>query len=353
MTERLKSVDFVRGLAIVFMIQTHIWEYCIARPNELGSCLYHGLVELLGGYAAPLFTLVSGLSTYFAIQSYGRPMPWDLAPKLLKRGGALFLLSTAVINVAAGPVLKVFNISILNWSVIQLIGFCLCLVPVYARLRWSFRLLWTAIPLILSEWLYSTDGSFSVFFAGFSPPFPRSFLFFTGMLVGECYAFVLQTGFSSKTTSVALAGVLLVGLAGHGLNIAYQPLTWNHMAHASITFMIVFAGCFVPLVGVFGYLLDYRRFEHRLVDITVGWGQHSLTIYYLQLIGIVVGAALIRSILGYPLVLEWIWFLPLLTLVLFVFHIIINVIWPKCGYAPSLEWCFARCMNGNRRTGRT
>jgi len=352
MTERLKSVDFVRGLAIVFMIQTHIWEYYIAVPNELGSCLHHGLVEPLGGYAAPLFTLVSGLSTYFAIQSHGTPMPWDLAPKLLKRGGTLFLLSTAV-NVVAGPVLKVIDISILNWSVIQLVGFCICLVPVYARLRWSFRLLWTAIPLILSEWLYSTDGSFSVFFVGFSPPIPWSFLFFTGMLVGKCYAFVLQTGFSSKTTSVALAGVLLIWLAGHGLNIAYQPLTWNHTAHANITSMIVFAGCFVPLVGALGYLLDYRRFKHRLVDITVGWGQHSLTIYYLQLIGIVAGAALITSTLGYPLVLEWVWFLPLLTLVLFVFHIIINVIWPKCDYALSLEWFFARYVNGKRRTEST
>ena len=147
MTERLKSVDFVRSLAIVCMIQAHIKEYCIARPNELGSCLHRGLVEPLGGYAAPLFTLVSGLSTYFAVQSHSRPMPWDRAPGLLKRGVALFLLSTAV-NVAAGPVLKVIDISMLNWSVVQLIGFCLCLVPVYARLRWSFRLLWTAIPLI-------------------------------------------------------------------------------------------------------------------------------------------------------------------------------------------------------------
>lgn len=351
MTERQKSIDFIRGVAIVLMIQTHVWEYYITRPTELGSYLHRGLVGPLGSYAAPLFTLVSGQSAYFATRACGGQKPWDCVARLLRRGGALFLLSTAV-NIASGPILKVIDISILNWSVIQLIGFCLCLAPTYARLRWPFRLLWAAIPLMLSEWLHASSGPFSVFFAGFSPPCPWSFLFFAGMLVGDFHAFLSRTAFSSRTRAMVFAGVLSIGLVGCGFVIAHQPLTWNHTAHASITSMVTFVGCFIVLVQVLGYIIDYRRFEHRLVDIIVGWGRHSLTVYYLQLVGIVASAILIRSTLHYPPALDPIWFLPLLTFVLLVLHIIINVIWPKYNYALSLEWFLARLVNGKHSMGR-
>ncbi len=172
MTRRLPSVDFLRGFAIVAMIQTHLWAALFAPVGGLAEAFHRWFVAPVGGHAAPLFVLISGISAYLAVRTLRmRALEEAIVPSFLKRGLALFGLST-VVNVAAGPWLHVLDISLLNWGVIQLIGLCLCLVPVFSRLHWFGKAVWVAAPLAISMCFCPTVEAGRVLCTGFAPPFP-------------------------------------------------------------------------------------------------------------------------------------------------------------------------------------
>jgi uncharacterized membrane protein len=143
MSRRLNSLDLIRGIAILAMVQAHIWEFYIGKPVGIGVYLLKWFFSPLGGYAAPLFTLVSGMSAHLSVQSVllNAECQSALGRHFLRKGIALFLLSTLV-NFLAGPLLHVLDISMLNWGILQLIGACLCLVPVFVRLNGTIKIAW-------------------------------------------------------------------------------------------------------------------------------------------------------------------------------------------------------------------
>jgi len=350
MTKRLPSVDFLRGFSIVAMIQTHLWVAFFAPVGGVAEALHRWLVAPLGGHAAPLFVLVSGMSAHLAVRALRRRACEEaIVPTFLKRGLALFGLST-VVNVAAGPWLHFLDISLLNWGVIQLIGLCLCLVPQFVRLRGFGKAVWVVAPLILSGWICPTVEVARVFCSGFAPPFPWAALFFAGFLVGEGYTWAWQSGSVRRLCGLASIGLFLVVPLGLLLNAVYRPLVWTHTPNMSLTSAFVFMGDFVLLVALCGYLLDYRGPQAKVVDSVVGLGQHALTLYYLQLGGIVLLPTVLRHIVGHRPVLGPIWFLPLLLVVLLLCHVIINVLWRHFDYRLSLEWWLSLLMKG--RPGR-
>jgi hypothetical protein len=97
-------------------------------------------------------------------------------------------------------------------------------------------------------------------------------------------------------------------------------------------------GCFLCLIAVVGYLLDYRRLNPWIVGVVSGLGQHALTIYYIQLFGIIGVGMGMRKLFGESAVLDPIWFLPILVLTIFGLHFGVNLIWRKMQYKFSLEW---------------
>lgn len=61
---RLLHIDWHRGLAVLLMIQTHAIDAWLA-PSDRGSWLY-GKSQLLGGFPAPAFLFLAGLSSCLA-----------------------------------------------------------------------------------------------------------------------------------------------------------------------------------------------------------------------------------------------------------------------------------------------
>lgn len=346
MTRRLASLDFLRGFAILAMIQTHLWAAFFAPVGGFAEAFHRWLVAPLGGHAAPLFVLVSGISAYLAVRILRmRALEEDIVPSFLKRGLALFGLSTAV-NVAAGPWLHVLDISLLNWGVIQLIGLCLCLVPVFLRLHWFGKAVWVAAPLIISMWFCPMVEDARVLCSGFAPPFPWSALFFSGFIVGDGYTRAWESGSIRSLSLLAGIGLLLLVPVGLLSNALYGPLVWTHTSNMGLTSALVFVGSSILLVALCGYILDYRGLDGRVVRAMVGLGQHALTLYYLQLVGIVLLPTLLIHLMGHRPVLDPAWFLPVLLLALSVFHIIINVVWRQFGYRLSAEWCLSILAKG-------
>ncbi|MBN1814159.1 MAG: DUF1624 domain-containing protein [Anaerolineae bacterium] len=343
------SIDFVRGIAVVAMIQTHVWEYYIARPDGWALLLLKWVVGPLGGYAAPLFILVAGLSAHFSVVSMHRRSLQDgerSFSKFFIRGGFLFVLSTGI-NVITGPVLHILPVSIVNWSTIQLIGFCLCLVPLFIHLPVALKVAWLVIPLLLSEWHY-LGGLFvpDLLLAGFGPPFPWAVLFFAGLVIGEGYTTAVEKLNPRALAILVMLGCLLVGPGAWILHVFYRPFDVNHAANPSVTTLSVFIGTFLLLTVTCGYLLDWRasRRRHMAVQILARWGQHSLSIYYVQLAGIVASALILKMLTGATIKVDWVWFVPLVALALLLIYLIFDVIWSRFDHVLSLEWFFKRLI---------
>jgi hypothetical protein len=188
-------------------------------------------------------------------------------------------------------------------------------------------------------------------FTGFAPPFPWASLFFGGMLVGEAYSRVLQSNDRRSWLQFGVTGLLFLFPVGWVLDLQYRSFTWQHQADPSLTALLVFFGCFIILVAGFGFLLDRREYQFPGLGALVGLGKHALTVYYLQLVGIVLSAMLVRALFGSILNLSWYWFLPLFFAALIILHLVVNVIWEKFDYRFSVEWLLAKIVKGTAFPG--
>jgi len=83
---RLSYVDWMRGFAVLLMMQTHAYDSWLSVGGK--STFFYKLSRLAGGYPAPLFLFLAGLS--LALMAEGLlergKVPSDVRPWLLRRG---------------------------------------------------------------------------------------------------------------------------------------------------------------------------------------------------------------------------------------------------------------------------
>src|SRR5512138_1700632 len=66
-TPRLGYIDWLRGLAILVMIETHVLD-AWTQPADRTTALF-GYAKILGGFAAPLFLFLAGVAVVFATRA--------------------------------------------------------------------------------------------------------------------------------------------------------------------------------------------------------------------------------------------------------------------------------------------
>lgn len=116
---RRLDIDYARGLAVLIMIQAHTLD-AWTRPASRGGAAYAWL-SLLGGFAAPLFLFLAGLSLVLAAEARaGRGVDRrQVAAQAAKRGleifvlAFLFRLQAFVVSPGSWPV-TIFRVDILN-----------------------------------------------------------------------------------------------------------------------------------------------------------------------------------------------------------------------------------------------
>jgi hypothetical protein len=341
MKTRLQSIDFIRGLAIVGMVQTHFWGVFIADEGYAYDFVTKWIVLPLGGYAAPLFIIISGLSASLSVKSMsveGPPPPTQLRNVFIKRGLLLFAFST-LINLFTGEFLRIGGIRWLNWSIFQLIGFAYLFVPFFVRWAFPAKALFSALILISPMGELGPRFVPSTFLIGFMPFFPWASLFFFGYLIGDLFIAGRCLPSTRKYSIAFLTGLLMLIIRKPLFDYFQIPFNnWDKYLGMNLASFAVYMGCFLCLISLFGYLLDDRGFRSPLFGAISGLGQRSLTVYYLQLIGIIGLGMLIRSLFNESAVLSPIWFLPALVLIFSMLHVGINKIWRAKDYKFSLEW---------------
>lgn len=92
-SSRLAYIDWVRGLAILIMIEAHVLD-AWTLPSERGTLLW-GWAGILGGFAAPTFLFLAGLSAVLAASGRARKTgdPRAAAASVRRRGWEVFGLA--------------------------------------------------------------------------------------------------------------------------------------------------------------------------------------------------------------------------------------------------------------------
>jgi uncharacterized membrane protein len=89
-SQRLPEIDWLRGLAVVLMFQTHAYDSWLAPAAREGG--FHVVSRLIGGYPAPLFLFVAGigLGLLAAARHRAGRLPRALGRELLARALEVF-----------------------------------------------------------------------------------------------------------------------------------------------------------------------------------------------------------------------------------------------------------------------
>jgi len=130
---RSRSVDVIRGVALVFMVMNHFGQTFVGGGYDSPTGLF---ILFCGIFPGPLFYVVAGISVVLSdrrlkAQRASQWQAWrELIPRALLIMGAGYLLAIALFGWAWR----------LDWSVLQFIGLSLILCQAALRIPWRYRL---------------------------------------------------------------------------------------------------------------------------------------------------------------------------------------------------------------------
>lgn len=183
---RYPFLDWMRGLAVVIMIQCHTFN-SFARLDVRNGGPYV-LSQFIGGMAAPLFLFMAGMTFGFQMESLERREPSPLRRWLfaLKRARYIlviafaFRLSNWIASLPRPELQEIFKVDILNSMALGMFAFAaIAMLGGRDRVRYAIaggllaaalapivaNLNWTGVPQIVQEYLAAgeTRGRFPFF----------------------------------------------------------------------------------------------------------------------------------------------------------------------------------------------
>lgn len=230
MTRRLPYIDWARGLAVLLMIHGHVldaWTRDADRSTRAFSYL-----TIMGGFAAPVFLWLAGLSLILTAEQRRATGAGRLATTeaIVKRGLEVFILAfvfrlQAFVISPGGSPLKLFRVDILNIMGLGIVmaGLVWGLCRTRAQAAATYTLLATAAALCTpilrtAGWVQSVPTWLSWYirpvgehttFTGF----PWWGFVFAGGAAGIALALARERSASRRMlVAFAVAGAALVGL---------------------------------------------------------------------------------------------------------------------------------------------
>lgn len=289
--ERLGYLDWLRGAAVLIMIESHVFQ-SMTRLDLHGSAGY-ALSQFIGGMAAPLFLFMAGITLAFRMdrrERSGLPPAWRAADVLRRAGyifaiAMLFRLQLWVFQWSLGSWRNVFRVDILNcmalamavsaviallprakwFSASVLLGASIAgVAPVIAALDWS------AVPWALRNYFIPAPNCF--------PFFPCAAYVPLGMAAGFVVRNAPAYGIQMVMRWCALIGFGLVTAARY-----FSTLPYSIYAHS-----------------------DFWRTSPELIAIRTGVILIGFAIAYVATRLNVAGSAAIRQLGTTSLLVYWV-----------------------------------------------
>jgi len=297
---RRSYIDWARGLAVLIMIEAHVLDSWTLRSER--DSLAFGYLNLLGGYAAPLFLWLAGVALVLSAErSLARGASRsDAASAVVRRGLQIFLLAflfrlQAFVVSPGNPPVSLLRVDILNimgpalaavgflWGVARgprsatvlcgAVAVVLAMVTPLARVAsWL-----PALPAPV-QWYLSPNGNHSTFTL-----FPWAGFAFAGAACGTVLARADVMHEGRTLRHMAAAGFVI----GTGCYIAslfpsiYPSSTSSFWTTSPTYFGLRVAILMVVLYGLF-LLSPLAAAAPRAFSVLACFGRHSLFVYWIH-----------------------------------------------------------------------
>ena len=289
-------LDWLRGLAVLIMIEAHVLD-AWTRLSDRQSLAY-GWAMIVGGFGAPLFLFLAGVSVALSagsklrrtgdaaaasravglrgLQIYGLALLFRLQAFVISWGSARSLLKVDILNVMGPSIVAAAAL----WGAVR--------SPRYRAIAFGVAALAISLltPPIRSTWIFDFLPDW---IEGYIRPRPgfTTFAFFpwSGFVFAGAFAGVLvdqartRDAETNLNTSFASLGLLLAA-AAYGLSYLPSPFAHSQFWTSSPSFFLIRTGILIAVVGV-AYALRSRADAIRF-DPLEQLGRTSLFIYWIH-----------------------------------------------------------------------
>jgi uncharacterized membrane protein len=348
-TCRLKSIDALRGIAVLLMIQQHLL-YWLCLDTKNSKLLL--VLNAMGGLAAPIFVTLAGVSSSLAVQ---RHTCFNLCMPV--RG--LILIGFGYLLNFLAP----HWFSLGTWYVLHLIGFAVTLSPLLQRVSSSYLLglmfgviIMTLVlqtyfntPFKLYNYQMANQADLWVFFRqmlveGFFPIFPWMAYFMAGIVSGRWLRYKRQTRIGS------LAVILFGIFTGLMLcNFISPSFTKSEFLIRFFTLIPSFYPSLAPIIlllmslsllFLYGIILIEAKISLRHLRFLSDLGQGSMTLLIVH-VAVIRGAAHYWGFWKIFSILESI----LLTCSVLLVFTAISHQWRTFNFRFGAEWLLRKASN--------
>ena len=326
---RLAYLDWMRGLAVVFMLQGHLFDGWVRPQDRTGEWFW--LSQFLGGFPAPIFLFLVGASLALVLDRMRArgASALQLAQKVLRRGTWILLLAYAfrveqfLVWYPASKGSDIFRVDTLNCIAVctLIIGFFS--IPFKTRRANIIAMgLSTAAFVYITPWIYPVRSYMPSFLLSYlngngQPWYFSIFPWAAFTLAGMTFGYALlearnRTGEAEFFKGVAGTGICVYAL---GVTMSLFPALEYGFFDYSLTsphyFLVRLGWILLMLYGA--YKWSARETAGRWSPLIV-LGQASLLVYWVH-IEMVYGRPLrsfAQSLELAAAARQLLWFLPLM-----------------------------------------
>jgi uncharacterized membrane protein len=267
--KRFPFLDWMRGLAVVIMIQCHTFNSFVRLDLRDGGPYVYS--QFVGGMAAPLFLFMAGMTTGFQMESLARREPVALRRWLisLKRAGYilgiafLFRLTNYLGSLPGGSLQEITKVDILNCMGVGMAVFAAAaLFDSANRVRFALaaalaiaaaapvlaHLPWDGAPLLLREYLVPVSGA-TVSGHGQFPFFPCASYLGFGLAAGVMVKRAPEDRFERLMQWSGLGGLVLVFAAQYLANLPYSIYSESNFWSDNPTLVLIRVGVILAIMA--------------------------------------------------------------------------------------------------------
>ena len=340
--KRIRSIDFVKGLAIILIMMAHISEVWLDNDWVY---VYGMMFCVMDVFGPSLFVFLSALSVVFSIKNkQGKVHPKILRNQIFSRGASIIVIGMILnlfwLNQGAVEYRPAFPLSLWGWNILMFLGFSQVFSYYALKLKKKFRIVIGIIIIFVSMPLRQflvdyKDENLGVWIAHFIitspapqlPLFPWLSVCFISTIFGEYLYDAMKKGTDNAYTGLfrifIIWGVLfvIIGLIVPSISFGFPPkISWgwelqtantmsiNEYPHlylleimnkqkyyefqgiplflirSTTANMFYNLGAALLIIGIFFKLIDIKKKENNFTRMLTYYGKVSLSLFLLHFV---------------------------------------------------------------------
>ncbi len=346
-SNRMRSLDILRGIAILSMLEAHIQELIILQnPVTYYTSFIPYIANRAGIFSAPFFLIISGLGFQFFIENRKRKKQQInlIFYESILRALLLYIISTLFLFIASIVQPSAYSFTYLNWNVFQVIGMSYilgCIISIKTHPKNDTFILFSMYFIIFITYDISNILILNknILLLGVFPFIPYYSFFIFGQLSYKLYEINIGKLINTLIPSVFIILTSLIFITDLSLNFDYREnillASWLCIFHLTLQLL------FINFID----LKNLNNFTLKLTIVCVeALGKIAFSLYYLHL-----GLIIFTMIVLRYFEIEIFGSADALNIILFTIFMtsfsIFSLKWKNINYKWGLEWLFRQSTN--------